>query len=144
MADRIHLPPEWFLDMQLPSIRARKQLAVFSVSLPRSRFRGVLVFPVRLPISVRYVKMHPPLQLEGIFCTLQKRQSTPWQNVPHFSAMCRACTRSKITECRKCQKYFPLSQPTKRWEEHKVGTREASAVALLLSLSQRSREKFPS
>ena len=35
----------------------------------------------------------------------------------------------------------PLLQPTKRWEEHKVGTREASAVALLLSLSQRSRER---
>ena len=29
----------------------------------------------------------------------------------------------------------PLLQPTKRWEEHKVGTREASAVALLLPLS---------
>ena len=28
-----------------------------------------------------------------------------------------------------------LLQPTKRWEEHKVGTREASAVAVLLPLS---------
>ena len=92
------------------------------VALPWRR-RGLPGRPTHLN-DIRYRCIL--LQLEGLFAANKRLGPTLFRHVPFVVKSPNAANAKNIS---------PLLQPTKRWEEHKVGTREASAVALLLPLS---------
>ena len=84
--------------------------------------------------------MHPPSPAFGTLLHAANKRLGPtlFRHVPCVVKSPNAANAKNISL---------LLQPTKRWEEHKVGTREASAVAVLLPLSlsvpKESRREVP-